>query len=100
MVLSTLTGFLFLVTFFIGRDAMRKGLTYECLAATMWALGFLAVGRLWHSILEVLQLKTIWGNWPEIAEYGVYVLGFLIFARLMWKGYHIRTPERAFKSRS
>ncbi len=77
---------------------MRKGLTYECLAATLWILGALAAGRLWHAIFDVFGLELIWGEWPEILEYFIYIVSLMVFVRLMWKGYHIKTRERAFKT--
>ncbi len=97
--LATVTGFFFLAALFIGRDAMRKGLTYEGLAATLWVLFALALGRLWHAAFEVMELNIIWGEWPEIWEYLLYILSLLAFCRLMWKSYHIKTPHRAFKGK-
>lgn len=88
--LSVFSAFAFVAAFFIARDAMRKGLTYECLAATLWGLGFIAAGRIWHAFYEALQLTIQYGKLPETVEYAVYLVGFTAFAMLMWRGYNIR----------
>ena len=95
--LSVFTAFFAVSAFFIARDAMRKGLTYECIVAALWGLGFVMIGRLWHAFFQALQLTIVWSNWPETIEYFIYLIAYAVFARLMWKGYQIRTPHRAFK---
>ncbi len=59
--------------------AMRRGLTYTTLGATVLVLSFVAVGRVWHSLRETLELLP----WAEMLEYAIYIagnIGFIILA--------------------
>ena len=61
---------------YAARRAMKLGLTYSAMMATMWALVFFAIGRVWHTYREVEGLE---GSWAEMLEYTIYMCGYLLF---------------------
>jgi len=93
LVLSVFTTFFFLSAFFIVLECMRKGLTYHALAATVWGLGIVVVARIWHTAYVVLDLRAVWGKWPEMAEYAIYFVAYMVFFSLFWKAYRTRMPK-------
>ncbi len=76
---SGFTALLGVTSVFVAEKAMRRGLTYSAMRATVWALVFFAIGRIWHTIREVVGFES---ELPEIAEYALYFIGYLMFIGL------------------
>lgn len=78
--LSYAAALLSVASVFVAVKAMRRGLTYSTLRATVLVLSFVAVGRIWHSVRESLELLP----WAEMLEYAIYIagnIGFIILAK-------------------
>ena len=55
----------------VALKAMRRGLTNEAMFGMAVVLAFVAIGRVWHTTREILQLK----DWAELVEYLIYIVG-------------------------
>lgn len=75
--------------------AKEKGLTYSSMAATVWAMSILAVGRTWHAIYEFWNIPHAIGDVAEVIEYGIYVVAYCSFIWLMLR---VRTVKDMPKS--
>ncbi len=70
---------------FIAKGAMSQGLTYSSMASVVWVLAILAVGRVWHTFYELTNLKATMGEAPEIIEYLIYIVAYIVFLWLASK---------------
>ena len=71
---------------------MQKGLTYTAMQATVWALGFIAVARVWHVIRENVEaLEAV--TWPEMTEYSIYAIAYIVFIVLTVRAGKAIMPE-------
>lgn len=73
------------ISVFVAKFAISRGLTYSTLAATVWALVFFAITRLWHASYEIFGLEETWGKVPELIEYILFVITYLAFIFLIFK---------------
>lgn len=83
--LSCAAAFLAVLAVFIARRAMRRGLTYSAMAGTTWALVFIGIARVWHTVREFMDLEAKYGTAPEVIEYLLYLAGYVVFIWLAWK---------------
>lgn len=81
--MSGLVAVMAIAAVFIAKKAMNRGLTYSATHATLWALAFIAVSRVWHTLREYLNLESSGGIWPEIAEYVLLIIAFSVFIILI-----------------
>ena len=70
---------------FIAKGAMSRGLTYSSMASVVWVLIILAIGRTWHTFRELTQLKATMGEIPEMIEYLIYIVAYIVFLWLAAK---------------
>ena len=89
--ISSLVAISAVAAVFVAKKAMRIGLTYSGMFATVWALVFIAVSRVWHTLMELLNLEAQMGDWPEIIEYTLLLIAFIVFVWLTNKTNSIKT---------
>jgi len=89
IIISISVLFLSIAAVFVAIKAMKKGLTYSTMSATVWSLGFIAVARLSHTITDVLSLS---GKF-ELIEYGLYALAYVVFIVLAARTSKINRPK-------
>lgn len=90
-VFSGITALVAVIAVFAAKRAMRRGLTYSAMAATMWALIFFAIGRIWHTFRE---MEHPGGEWPELLEYAIYTAGYILFIWLTAISHKVDLPPR------
>lgn len=87
--LSIITAALSIAAIYAAWNAMQKGLTQTAVAATMWALSFIAVGRVLHTLRELFQLPEI----SEMLEYSLYIIAYIVFIELILRARTIQAPK-------
>ncbi len=88
---SAITALMSILGVWAAKRAMQRGLTYSAMAATLWALVFFAVGRVWHTYREIESLE---GEWAEMLEYSIYLCGYLLFIWLTALSGKVKTVVR------
>ena len=68
--------------------AMRRGLTYSALAATVVVLTIIAFSNLLHLLDEWLN----WGLIENHVDHVLLILGYTIFIWLTARASHLKTP--------
>ncbi|MEK7463268.1 MAG: hypothetical protein AAB621_02830 [Patescibacteria group bacterium] len=89
--ISSLVAISAVVAVFVAKKAMKRGLTYSAMSATVWALVFIAISRVWHTLRELLNLEVQMGDLPEIIEYTLLFIAFIVFVWLANKTNSIKT---------
>mgnify|MGYP001560887507 CR=1 FL=1 len=64
---------------FVAREAIGQGLAFVTQRATLWALAFFAVGRIWNTVKVLVGRETIGA---EFIEYALYFAGYFLFILL------------------
>lgn len=78
----------------IAKIAMKKGLTYSAMATAVWTLIILAVARIWHTIYEIFNLKTKFGESVEAIEYIIYLIAYIVFIWLIYRSLKVKIPGK------
>lgn len=92
-IFSISTAIFAVLTAYLAKKAMDKGLTYSTMAATIWTLSILAIARIWHSIYEIFGLEASWGEIVEVVEYALFISAYAIFIWLVLKTLAVKKPE-------
>lgn len=92
-ILSFSVAFVSIVAIKIALDAMHKGLTYTSMTAVVWALGFMGLARTLHAIREMLMWEEMFGEIPEMIEYVMYIVAYMVFIFLAWKTSRVDDPR-------
>ena len=90
-ILSSLSFVLAVTSAFFAWIAMKRGLTYTTLTATVWTLAILGISRVWHTAEEFLELTEKYGEGIEMVEYGLIILAYSVFVWALIKSMKIET---------
>lgn len=90
-ILSSLSFVLAVTSAFFAWVAMRRGLTYTVLSATVWTLAILGVSRIWHTLEEIFTLKEKWGEEVEMVEYILIIIAYSVFVWALAKSLKVET---------
>ncbi len=74
-------------------DAMNRGLTYSSVAAVIWTLGFMGVARTLHAFREAFGWEAYFGEIPEMIEYVLYIVAYLVFIYLAYRTHSVDDPR-------
>ncbi|MEY4744347.1 MAG: hypothetical protein RL272_292 [Candidatus Parcubacteria bacterium] len=91
LILSWSTAAVAVASVFVAREAIDQGLAYKTQRATIVALTFFAIGRIWKTIREMTGLN---GSGAEFIEYALYFTGYSLFIFLTL---HVRTLRPIMK---
>ncbi|MEK9151784.1 MAG: hypothetical protein AAB692_00260 [Patescibacteria group bacterium] len=72
--------------------AMKRGLTYEAMHATVWTLAILAIGRVWHTFREILFEGV---EWAEMVDYLFFIIAYTVFIFLTVRAKRAVGPNNA-----
>lgn len=89
--LSALSFVLAVTSAFFAWVAMKRGLTYTVLSATVWTLAILGVSRVWHTMEEIFSLKEKYGEGMEMIEYILIILAYSVFVWALVKSLKVET---------
>ncbi len=80
--LSFSVAILSVLAILVARRALYNGLAHSALMAMLWALVFIAIGRIWNLLNIILR----YGFWGDLIEQGIYVIAFVLFIILALRG--------------
>ncbi len=92
--ISVVVAFSAIASAVIGVRAMRRGLTYNTMAATLVVIVAFAVGRVWHTIFEMLHFEE-----GELFEYLIYFAGYVSFWVLAFRTAKLKKYEETLLKR-
>ncbi len=90
MILAVVTALLAGAAVVSAEHAMRTGLTYSAMRATLIVLVFVALAHLVHAFAEMLGFE--FDKKIAFAQYGLYIIGYSAFVLLSINALKLRRP--------
>ena len=87
--LSSVAAIAAVVSVYVAKAALSRGLTYYEMNATIYALAIMAVARIWHTIRELIEMD----DWAEMFEYALYIAAYVVFIFLARRVFTTKKPK-------